>query len=101
MNQRNIEDLKNNEVEEKIPMGQETSSIAIQNIDLKNIHALVLFVLLNSFCKENQKVFKIEIYPKNEQGPDKEIFTTENVTKDKNNSEKYEKLSDKKKSKEK
>ena len=40
-----------------------------------------------------------EMPKENEQGPDKDIFTTESVTKVENNSEKYEKLSDKKKSK--
>ena len=89
MNQQNMEDLKDEEVEENIPMGEETSRIAIQNIDWTNIHALDLFVLLNSFCKGNQKVLKVEIYPseygmkemakENEQGPDKEIFTSEAI----------------------
>ena len=89
MNQQNMEDLKDEEVEENIPMGEETSRIAIQNIDWTNIHALDLFVLLNSFCKGSQKVLKVEIYPseygmkemakENEQGPDKEIFTTEAI----------------------
>jgi len=89
MNQQNMEDLKDEEVEENIPMGEETSRIAIQNIDWTNIHALDLFVLLNSFCKGSQKVLKVEIYPseygmkemakENAQGPDKEIFTSEAI----------------------
>ena len=89
MNKQNIEDFKDEEIEENIPMGEETSRIAIQNIDWTNIHALDLFVLLNSFCKGNQKVLKVEIYPsefgmkemakENEQGPDKQIFTSEAI----------------------
>ena len=84
MNKQNIEEFQQEENEENIPMGKETSRIAIQNIDWTNIHALDLFVLLNSFCKGNQKVLKVEIYPseygikemakENEEGPDKEIF---------------------------
>ena len=89
MNKQNMEDFKDEEIEENIPMGEETSRIAIQNIDWTNIHALDLFVLLNSFCKGNQKVLKVEIYPsefgmkemakENEQGPDKQIFTSEAI----------------------
>ena len=88
---KNIVEAQEEENEEKIPMGQETSRIAIQNIDWTNIHALDLYVLLNSFCKGNQKVLKVEIYPseygmkemakENEQGPDKEIFNTEAIVK--------------------
>ena len=63
MNQQNMEELRDQENEENIPMGQETSRIAIQNIDWTNIHALDLYVLLNSFCKGSQKVLKVEIYP--------------------------------------
>ena len=44
MNKQNIEDFKDEEIEENIPMGEETSRIAIQNIDWTNIHALDLFV---------------------------------------------------------
>ena len=88
---KNMEEAQKEENEEKIPMGQETSRIAIQNIDWTNIHALDLYVLLNSFCKGSQKVLKVEIYPseygmkemakENEQGPDKEIFNTEAIVK--------------------
>ena len=84
MNKQNIEEFQQEENEENIPMGKETSRIAIQNIDWTNIHALDLFVLLNSFCKGNQKVLKVEIYPseygmkemakENKEGPDKKIF---------------------------
>ena len=101
MNEQNMEDFKDEQNEENIPMGEETSRIAIQNIDWSNIHALDLFVLLNSFCKGNQKVLKVEIYPseygmkemakENEQGPDKEIFTSEAIV------QKAEKNSEKKK----
>ena len=101
MNQQNMEDLKDEENDENIPMGQETSRIAIQNIDWTNIHALDLFVLLNSFCKGSQKVLKVEIYPseygmkemkkENEQGPDKEIFTTEAIVKKAENHEENKK----------
>ena len=106
MNEQNMEDFKDEQNEENIPMGQETSRIAIQNIDWSNIHALDLFVLLNSFCKGNQKVLKVEIYPseygmkemakENEQGPDKQIFTSEAIvqkqdkTKNKDEGEKEE-----------
>ncbi len=88
---KNMEEAQKEENEEKIPTGQETSRIAIQNIDWTNIHALDLYVLLNSFCKGSQKVLKVEIYPseygmkemakENEQGPDKEIFNTEAIVK--------------------
>ena len=91
MNKQNIEEFQQEENEENIPMGKETSRIAIQNIDWTNIHALDLFVLLNSFCKGNQKVLKVEIYPseygikemakENEEGPDKEIFNTKGIIK--------------------
>ena len=102
MNKQNIEDFKDEENEEKIPMGEETSRIAIQNIDWTNIHALDLYVLLNSFCKGNQKVLKVEIYPseygmkemakENQQGPDKQIFTGETIVKTaENETEKNEK----------
>ena len=101
MNQQNMEILKDEEVEENIPMGQETSRIAIQNIDWTNIHALDLFVLLNSFCKGSQKVLKVEIYPseygmkemakENAQGPDKEIFASEAIVQKAENTEKDEK----------
>ena len=100
MNQQNMEALKQEEEEEKIPMGQETSRIAIQNIDWTNIHALDLFVLLNSFCKGSQKVLKVEIYPseygmkemakENKEGPDKEIFNTEAIVKTGNEEENQE-----------
>ena len=105
MNAQNMEDFKDEENEEKIPMGQETSRIAIQNIDWTNIHALDLYVLLNSFCKGNQKVLKVEIYPseygmkemakENEQGPDKEIFTSEAIVKTAENDEKQKKKNEK------
>ena len=97
MNKENIEALKEEENEENIPMGKETSRIAIQNIDWTNIHALDLFVLLNSFCKGNQKVLKVEIYPseygmkemakENKEGPDKEIFNSEAIVKTGNDKE--------------
>ena len=109
MNQQNMEDLKDEENEENIPMGQETSRIAIQNIDWTNIHALDLFVLLNSFCKGNQKVLKVEIYPseygmkemakENEQGPDKEIFTTEAIVQKAENQEENQEKKEKTKNK--
>ena len=95
MNEQNAEILKDEENEEKIPTGEETSRIAIQNIDWSTIHALDLFILLNSFCKGNQKVLKVEIYPseygmkemakENELGPDKQIFTSEAIVKTANN----------------
>ena len=108
MNEQNMEDFKDEQNEENIPMGEETSRIAIQNIDWSNIHALDLFVLLNSFCKGNQKVLKVEIYPseygmkemakENEQGPDKEIFTSEAIVqKAEKNSQKKENVSKKEK----
>ena len=91
MNKQNMIELQQEENEENIPMGQETSRIAIQNIDWTNIHALDLFMILNSFCKGNQKVLKVEIYPsefgmkemakENEQGPDKEIFNSKAIIK--------------------
>ena len=91
MKKENMEENPEEENEEKIPMGQETSRIAIQNLDWTNIHALDLYVLLNSFCKGNQKVLKVEIYPseyglkemakENKEGPDKEIFTSEPIIK--------------------
>ena len=97
MNKENMEALKEEENEENIPMGKETSRIAIQNIDWTNIHALDLFVLLNSFCKGNQKVLKVEIYPseygmkemakENKEGPDKEIFNSEAIVKTGNDKE--------------
>ena len=114
MNQQNMEELRDQENEENIPMGQETSRIAIQNIDWTNIHALDLFVLLNSFCKGNQKVIKVEIYPseygmkemakENQQGPDKQIFTGETIvktaeTEKEKNEKKIEKNMDKNKEK--
>ena len=111
MNQQNMEELRDQENEENIPMGQETSRIAIQNIDWTNIHAIDLFVLLNSFCKGNQKVIKVEIYPseygmkemakENQQGPDKQIFTGETIVKTaETEKEKNEKNMDKNKEKE-
>ena len=100
MNKENMEVFKDEENEENIPMGQETSRIAIQNIDWTNIHALDLFVLLNSFCKGNQKVLKVEIYPseygikemakENKEGPDKEIFNSEAIIKTGNEKEEEE-----------
>ena len=70
--------------QENVPTGEESSRIAVMNIDWENIHAIDLFVLLNSFCKTG-KVLKVEIYPseygikeqekENANGPDKEIFT--------------------------
>ena len=97
INKENMEALKDEENEENIPMGKETSRIAIQNIDWTNIHALDLFVLLNSFCKGNQKVLKVEIYPseygmkemakENKEGPDKEIFNSEAIIKTGNDKE--------------
>ena len=69
---------------EQIPTGEETNRLAVMNIDWENIHAIDLYVILNSFCKGKNKVLKVEIYPsefgikeqakENEQGPDKEIF---------------------------
>jgi len=97
INKQNIEEYEIEEKEENIPMGQETSRIAIQNIDWANIHALDLFVLLNSFCKGNQKVLKVEIYPseygmkemakENKEGPDKKIFNSEAIIKTGNEKE--------------
>ena len=100
MNKENMEVFQQEENEENIPMGKETSRIAIQNIDWTNIHALDLFVLLNSFCKGSQKVLKVEIYPseygmkemakENKEGPDKEIFNTEAIVKTSNDKENEE-----------
>lgn len=74
--------------EENIPTGEETKRFAVMNIDWENIHAIDLYVLLNSFCKNKSKVLKVEIYPseygikeqekENQQGPDKEIFQDNN-----------------------
>ena len=101
---KNLEEEQNEEKEEKIPMGQETSRIAIQNIDWTNIHALDLYFILNSLCKGNQKVLKVEIYPseyglkemakENEQGPDKEIFNTEAIVKTEENKDEQEEEED-------
>ena len=100
INRENMEELELEEKEENIPMGQETSRIAIQNIDWTNIHALDLFILLNSFCKGNQKILKVEIYPseygikemakENKEGPDKEIFNKEAIIKTGNEKEEEE-----------
>lgn len=72
-----------------------TYRISILNIDWENIHAIDLFVLLNSFCPPNQKVKRVDIYPseyglkemakENEHGPDKEIFNEEAVIPSDNN----------------
>ena len=101
MKKENMEENPEEENEENIPMGPETSRIAIQNLDWTNIHALDLYVMLNSFCKGNQKVLKVEIYPseyglkemakENKEGPDKQIFTSEAIIKtEKNKNDKEE-----------
>jgi hypothetical protein len=97
---KNMEEMPQEENEEKIPHGEATSRIAIQNLDWANIHALDLYILLNSFCKGSQKVLKVEIYPseygmkemakENTQGPDKEIFNTEAIVKTGKNDEEEE-----------
>ena len=85
MQKANTEEL-NDEIEEQenIPTGEATNRFAVQNLDWDNIHALDLFILFNSFCKGNQKVLKVEIYPseygikerekENRNGPDRKIF---------------------------
>ena len=74
-----------------IPSAPKTLLFAIASLYKFVKISLLIVDLLNSFCKGNQKVLKVEIYPseyglkemakENEQGPDKEIFNTEAIVK--------------------
>ena len=90
---KEIEDEYNNN--KNIPMGEETKRLAIQNLDWENIHAVDLFMILNSFCTGTQKVTKVEIYPsefgikemekENLNGPDEQIYNKDYKPKKKKN----------------
>ena len=90
---KEIEDEYNNN--KNIPMGEETKRLAIQNLDWENIHAVDLFMILNSFCSGTQKVTKVEIYPsefgikemekENLNGPDEQIYNKDYKPKNKKN----------------
>ena len=90
---KEIEDEYNNN--KNIPMGEETKRLAIQNLDWENIHAVDLFMILNSFCSGTQKVTKVEIYPsefgikemekENLNGPDEQIYNKDYKHKNKKN----------------
>jgi len=97
---KEIEEEENNNYKE-IPMGEETKRLAIQNLDWENIHAVDLFIILNSFCTGTQKVTKVEIYPsefgikemekENLHGPDEKIYNKDYQPKNKKNKNKKEK----------
>ena len=97
---KEIEDEYNNN--KNIPMGEETKRLAIQNLDWENIHAVDLFMILNSFCTGTQKVTKVEIYPsefgikemekENLNGPDEQIYNKDYKPKNKKNNNENKKI---------
>ncbi|WBW71890.1 pre-rRNA processing protein Esf1 [Schizosaccharomyces osmophilus] len=86
--QPEVTELAGLESEDRIPRGNETSRIAVVNMDWDNIEAVDLFAALSSFCPPSGKLLKVSVYPsefgkqrlsvEHVQGPPREIFAPKN-----------------------